>query len=170
MVVVADTGDSLWGAADLMTCHQADTFLGPAFYLSMGFSIPAALGVKLAKPKCRPIVIVGDGSMQMSCAEISTHLRYKSNAVFFVLNNGGYTTERVLLDGPFNDIQDWKYHMLPELMGGGRGYLARTEDELSLAVTQALKSDEISVINVCVDKTDYSPALKRMTSGLVKKL
>jgi indolepyruvate decarboxylase len=169
-VVIADTGDSLWGAADLMTVHEADTFIGPAFYLSMGFAIPAALGVKLAKPKCRPIVIVGDGSVQMSFSEISTHIREKSNAIFFILNNGGYTTERVLLDGKFNDILNWKYHLITDMMGGGKGYEVNTEAELASAVKSALKSDEVSVINVCVDKTDYSPALKRMTSGLAKRL
>jgi indolepyruvate decarboxylase len=169
MIVVADTGDSLWGAAE-MTCHQADTFLGQAQYLSMGFAIPAALGVKLAKPKCRPMVIVGDGSTQMSHSEISTHLRYKSNAIFFILNNGGYATERVLLDGKFNDIKNWNYHLIPMLMGGGMGYVAKSEDELSSAVNEALRKDEVAVINVCVGKDDYSSALKRMTSGLAKKL
>ena len=38
-VIVADVGDSIWGASDLTVSHSS--FYGPAFYLSMGFAIPA---------------------------------------------------------------------------------------------------------------------------------
>lgn len=168
-IVVADAGDSLLGASDLTTVHSADTFLGPAFYLSMGFAIPAALGVKFAKPKSRPIVLVGDGAFQMSSSEISTMLRWKHNPIIFVLNNRGYTTERLILDGKFNNIQDWNYHLVTQLMGGGQGIKVQTEDELATAVETALKSDQLFVINCIVEPKDVSPALARMGEALAKK-
>jgi len=140
MIVIADAGDSLLGALDLTSVHTHDTFLGPAFYLSMGFAIPAALGVKLAKPKMRPIVIVGDGAFQMSLSEISTLLQWKLNPIIFVLNNQGYTTERLILDGKFNNIRDWNYHQVTQLMGGGEGFKVKTEAELEAAVQTALRS------------------------------
>lgn len=168
-IVIADTGDSLLGASDLTTVHKNDMFLGQAVYLSMGFAIPAALGVKLAKPKVRPIVIVGDGSFQMSMSEISTMLRWKQNPIIFVLNNRGYTTERMILEGKFNDILDWNYHLLPQLMGGGKGAKVKTEEELDIAVQEALKSDTVFVINCVVDQKDISPALNRISEMLSKK-
>jgi TPP-dependent 2-oxoacid decarboxylase len=64
-IIVVDVGDSLFGALDL-TIHGQTEFLSPAYYLSMGFAVPAAIGVQLANPKLRPIVIVGDGAFQMT--------------------------------------------------------------------------------------------------------
>lgn len=52
-IVIADVGDSLFGALDL-TIHGHTEFLSPAYYLSMGFAIPAAIGAQLANPKLRP--------------------------------------------------------------------------------------------------------------------
>ena len=51
-----------------------------------------------------------------------------------VLNNHGYTTERFLLEGPFNDIHDWAYHKIPEVLGGGLGIEVRTVGELDAAL------------------------------------
>jgi len=53
MVVVADVGDCLFGASDL-TISQHTEFISPAYYTSMGFAIPAALGVQVARKSLRP--------------------------------------------------------------------------------------------------------------------
>ena len=124
MVVVADVGDCLFGAADL-TIHQRTEFLSPAYYTSMGFAIPAAIGAQVANEKLRPLVLVGDGAFQMTCMELSTAVRHGFNPIVVVLNNKGYTTERFLQDGPFNDILNWNYHRLPDLLGGGWGFEVR---------------------------------------------
>lgn len=169
MAIVADIGDSLFGAADL-TVHNRNHFLSPAFYTSMGSAIPGALGVQAALPEVRPIVIVGDGAFQMSCTELSTIVKKKLNPIVFVLNNDGYTTERFLLDGGFNDIHGWAYHEIPALVKGGKGWLVETEENLEEAVKLALASQELSVINVVVDKRDVSHCLKRMTEALSKRV
>ena len=49
-IVIADVDDSLFGALDL-TIHGQTEFLSPAYYLSMGFAIPAAIGAQLASPR-----------------------------------------------------------------------------------------------------------------------
>lgn len=169
MAIVADIGDSLFGATDLVV-HHKNTFLSPAFYTSMGTSIPGALGVQLANPKVRPIVLVGDGAFQMSCAELSTIHRLGMNPIVFVLNNHGYNTERFLLDGEFNDIANWNYHKVTSMIGGGEGAHVRTEGELELAVASAIDSDELFVINVELEPNDISPVLKRMTDGLAQRI
>src|SRR5215469_15200538 len=74
-IVIADVGDSLFGALDL-TIHGQTEFLSPAYYCSMGFAIPAAIGAQLANPMLRPIVVVGDGAFQMTGVEISTIVRF----------------------------------------------------------------------------------------------
>jgi TPP-dependent 2-oxoacid decarboxylase len=107
-IVIAEVDDSLFGSLDL-TIHGQTDFLSPAYYCSMGFAVPAAIGAQLAKPLLRPIVIVGDGAFQMTGMEISTITRFALNPVIIVLNNNGYGTERPMLDGPFNDVLRWNY-------------------------------------------------------------
>src|SRR3954468_23322540 len=92
-VVVADVGDALFGATDLFI-RQRTEFLGPAYYASMGFAVPAAIGAQIANPKLRPLVLVGDGAFQMTGLELATMARYNLNPVIIVLNNRGYGTER----------------------------------------------------------------------------
>lgn len=168
-VVITDVGDSLFGSLDLLV-ETPFSFISPAYYTSMGMAIPAALGVGVANPGARPLVLVGDGAFQMSFSEISTMVRWGMNPIIFVLNNGGYTTERFILDGKFNDIHDWDYHKVVDVFGG-EGYLVKTEKDLELAVAAAVgNKNSPSVINVVVARDDVSPALARMTEGLAKKV
>ena len=168
IAVVADIGEVLFGASSLVVSHHH--FISPAFYCSMGLAIPGALGVGMAKPELRPVVLVGDGAFQMSVSELSSHLENKLNTIVFVLNNKGYTTERFLLDGKFNNIRNWNYHAIPQLMGGGTGYFVETEEQLEAAVSAALKSKELAIVNVSVDPTDISTALRRMVENLSKRV
>ena len=128
-IVVADVGNALFGASDLFIRCRTE-FLGPAYYASMGFAVPAALGAQLARPDLRPLVLVGDGAFQMTGMELSTIARCGLNPVVVVLNNAGYGTERHIHDGPFNDVLNWNYHRLPDLLGCGRSFLVKTESEL----------------------------------------
>lgn len=170
MVVVADVGDSLFGAAEL-TIYRRTEFLSPAYYTSMGFAIPASIGAQVANRKLRPIVLVGDGAFQMTCLELSTAVRYNFNPIVIVLNNKGYTTERFIQDGPFNDILNWQYHRLPDLLGGGWGFEVRTEGELDQSLNAALAHrDAFSLLNVHLDPYDVSPALKRLGERLSKRI
>ncbi len=124
MVVIADIGDSLFGAADL-TIHRRTEFISPAYYTSMGFAVPASVGAQLANPALRPLVIVGDGAFQMTGLELSTTARLGLNPIVIVLNNHGYGTERQIGEGPFNDITDWAFSKVPELLGSGWGFVVK---------------------------------------------
>lgn len=169
--IIADVGGSLFGAADLVV-HHHNLFLAPAFYTSMGSAVPSALGVQCALPDVRPIVIVGDGAFQMTGMEFSTIVKRGFNPIIFVLNNDGFGTERRLgYDGDYNDVQPWNYHKVPDVVGGGKGYIVRTEGELELAVCEALGDKKsASLINVIVDRMDATPALCRMADSLSKRV
>ncbi len=121
MVVIADPGDALFASSELFM-HRQTEFLSPAYYTSMGFSVPAALGASAARPKLRPIVLVGDGAFQMTGMELSSIVRYGFCPVVIVLDNEGYGTERMLMPGdhPFNDVHPWHYSKLPEVLGAVR--------------------------------------------------
>lgn len=170
MVVVADVGDSLFGAADL-TIYRHTKFISPAYYTSMGFAIPAAVGAQVADRKLRPIVLVGDGAFQMTCMELSTAVKHGFDPIVIVLNNKGYTTERFLQEGPFNDIPNWNYHRLPDLLGGGWGFEVHTEGDLDKALQAALaNTDSFSLLNVHLQPTDISPALERLAKRMSKTI
>jgi indolepyruvate decarboxylase len=169
MAICADIGDSLFGAIGL-TVHHTHHFLSPAFYASMGPAIPYALGVQTLLPHVRPIVIVGDGAFQMSCTELSTIVNRKLNPIVIVLNNDGYTTERFLLEGDFNNIPRWNYHKIGELIGGGKGGLVKTEQDLEEIFKEALDSKELFVVNVMLEKNDVSQSLRKLTETLSKRV
>ena len=164
--VIAETGDSIFAAADLVMHHDVG-FIGQAFYLSIGYALPATLGAALADPSRRPIAFIGDGAFQMTVQELSSLCRRKSNVILLVMNNDGYTTERVIHEGPYNDIQPWAYHQLPEVFGGGWGRRVTTEDEFDEALARARASNEgPALIEIMLDRFDTSEALKRLGAEL----
>ena len=170
IVVIADIGDSLFAATELVT-HGRSEFLSPAYYTSMGFSIPATLGVEAAKPDSRTIVIVGDGAFQMTGMELSTIVRRKYCPIVIILDNKGYGTERFLHPGNFNDIHPWAYHKLPLVLGGGHGCEVRTEGEFDQALREALADKtQVRIIQVHLAETDCSQALERLAAKLSKSV
>jgi indolepyruvate decarboxylase len=171
-VVIADVGDALFGATDLTTRGRTE-FISPAYYTSMGFAVPAALGVHVARADARVVSIVGDGAFQMTGMEFANLVRYKFPSIVIVLDNQGYGTERLLHPGDwkFNDIQPWHYHRLPDLVGGGKGYLIHTEAEFDQALTVAWQErTQPSILQVIIDQKDCSRSLRRLTERMSKTI
>ncbi len=167
-IVISDVGDALFASAELTTRARTE-FIAPAYYTSMGFSIPGALGAGVARPDMRIVVLVGDGAFQMTGNELSTIVRQGINAIVIVLDNQGYGTERVLHPGDhaFNDIHPWVYHKLPEVLCGGTGDEVRTEGEFDAALASAWSNTEgLNLIQVHLSKTDCSRALGRLAERL----
>jgi indolepyruvate decarboxylase len=169
-LVIADVGESLFASVDLHV-HRRFEFLSPAYYTSMGFAVPAAVGAGFADPSLRPIVLVGDGAFQMTGTELATCVRHGQSPVIIVLNNRGYSTEREILEGPFNDIHEWRYERVCEVIGGGQGIRISTHGEFVQALAKAL-SDKTQpyVLNLLLDPADRSPAMSRLAKRLAKRL
>jgi indolepyruvate decarboxylase len=170
MIVIADIGDCLFAAADL-SIHRRTEFISPAYYTSMGFAIPGAVGVSFARPDLRQLVVVGDGAFQMTGTELSTIARHGFNPIVVVLNNRIYGTEEAILRGPFNELHEWQYHRIPELLGKGWGCEVRTEQDLDVALKTALANQvSFSLLNVCLAPSDHSAALERLAKRLNERL
>lgn len=168
MIVIADVGDALFAGLDLFV-HDKTRFLSSAYYASLGFAVPGSMGAQFAIPNARPLVLVGDGAFQMTGMELSTIARYGLNPIVIVLNNGGYGTERPMLDGAFNDVLPWQYSRIPEVLGVGRGFVIQTEDELEAALLDSqAHPDNFCILDVHLDPQDTSEALKRLTTALGK--
>lgn len=167
-IVIADIGDSLFGATELVT-HERTDFISPAYYTSMGFAVPAALGAQVARPNERVLAICGDGAFQMTGMELSSIVKLGFAPVVIVLDNRGYGTERFLHPGDwkFNEIHPWKYAKLPEVLGGGTGYEVRTEGEFDKAIRRAWADKSgMSLIQVHLDPGDASHAMRRLAERL----
>ena len=165
--VIADIGDAIFGAVGLRSARQAQ-FIAPAYYMSMGFAVPASLGVAMAAKKLRPYVLVGDGAFQMTGVEISTLVRLGLNPVIIVLNNDGYGTMRKIREGRFNTITQWNYAKICELVGGGKSATATTKGEFDAALRRAQRSDRLFLIELKIPKNEVSRQLAQIAAEVRK--
>lgn len=165
--IITDTGDALFGSMKLHV-KSSNNFLSDAYYLSMGFAVPAAIGVMAAQPQNRAFVIVGDGAFQMTGIELSTAAKFGMKPIVFVLNNDGYGTQRFILDGPFNEILRWNYTKLTEMFGVGVSKKVDTNEQMEAALKDAIASDELYLIEVTIPRADCSPSLRRVGEELGK--
>lgn len=165
-IVIAETGDALIATIDFVLYGDTQ-YIGQALYTSIGYAVPACLGAALASPERRPIVLVGDGAFQMTCQELSTIIRHQLNPIFFLINNDGYTIERAIHEGSYNDIQPWKYHQLPQVFGDSWSCEVRTEGELEQALEKAQNNyKSLSLIEIHLDRLDCSVGVKRLGEAI----
>ena len=170
--IIADPGDALFASTELRT-RTATEFMSPAYYTSMGFAVPAALGVGIADTTLRPIVLVGDGAFQMTGTELSTIVRHGLDPIVLVLDNQGYGTERLLHPGDyeFNEIHSWHYAKMPELLGRGTGHEVTTEEEFEDALQMAIANrGEMHLIQVHLPRDDASRTLSSLASRLKSRI
>ena len=144
------------------------SFIGQTFYGSIGYTVGATLGAGMAAQDRRVVLFVGDGSFQVTCQDLSTMIRNRLKPVIFLINNDGYTIERVISDRPYNDIQPWHYHKLVEVFGGGTAFDVRTEGELEDALCQAASADELVFIEIHTGRLDCPESLRSAGRAMAK--
>lgn len=163
--IVADTGDCLFASVDIC----ADEFIAPAHYATMGFAIPAALGVQIASGR-RPLVLVGDGAFQMTGAEISHAPGYHCNPIVVLFNNARWEMLQAFFpDAGYNDTVPWPFAKLAELWGG-RGFDVRTPRQLRDALAAASQEDRFTLIDVKLQRGDVSPILRGFVSAFKQQM
>lgn len=158
--VVADTGDAMFAAVDL----RARACLAPAYYATMGFAVPAAIGLQVGSG-ARPLVLVGDGAFQMTGQEISHCPKLGLNPVVVLFKNNRWQMVQVFMpEARFNDLVNWPYARLAQNWGG-RGFTVQTPGELQQALKDAWAASEFSVIEVEIEADDLSPILRGFVEG-----
>jgi TPP-dependent 2-oxoacid decarboxylase len=164
--ILLDPGEALFSSVDMRVPTWA---LGSAYYATMGYAVPAALGAGKADPDRRPFVIVGDGAFVMTALEAASCAFHGVPAIILVLDNSGYGTQRPMMDGPFNDIAQMAPEKLVEVFGTGQGWKVDTEAELDTALTQAIATDHLCIIRAVLPKYGRSSALSRLGEALAAK-
>ncbi len=163
--LICDTGDALLGAIGLRT-GKSNNFLSDAYYLSMGFATPAAIGAMAANPDRRAIAIIGDGAFQMTGIEMSTMAKLGMKPVIILLNNDGYGTQRHILDGPFNEIHRWDYTKITELLRYGQSVRVDTKGGMEQALQHAMATDDLIFIEAVIPRDDCTRPLRRLGEQL----
>ncbi|XP_010034573.2 pyruvate decarboxylase 1 [Eucalyptus grandis] len=162
--VIAETGDS-WFNCQKLKLPEGCGYEFQMQYGSIGWSVGATLGYAQSVPDKRVIACIGDGSFQVTAQDISTMIRCGQKTIIFLINNGGYTIEVEIHDGPYNVIKNWNYTGLVDAIHNGEGNCwtakVRCERELEDAITTATeeKKDCFCFIEVIVHKDDTSKEL-----------
>ncbi|CAL9092030.1 unnamed protein product [Musa textilis] len=162
--VIAETGDS-WFNCQKLKLPEGCGYEFQMQYGSIGWSVGATLGYAQAAKDKRVIACIGDGSFQVTAQDVSTMLRCGQNTIIFLINNGGYTIEVEIHDGPYNVIKNWNYTGLVDAIHNGEGncWTAKVtcEEELKEAIEAATgaKKDCLCFIEVIVHKDDTSKEL-----------
>ncbi|KAK9715994.1 hypothetical protein RND81_06G204400 [Saponaria officinalis] len=162
--VIAETGDS-WFNCQKLKLPKGCGYEFQMQYGSIGWSVGATLGYAQAVPEKRVLAFIGDGSFQVTAQDVSTMLRCGQKTIIFLINNGGYTIEVEIHDGPYNVIKNWNYTALVDAIHNGEGKCWTTkvicEEELVNAIQTATgpKKDCLCFIEVVVHKDDTSKEL-----------
>ncbi|KAJ3693815.1 hypothetical protein LUZ60_009295 [Juncus effusus] len=162
--VVAETGDS-WFNCQKLKLPEGCGYEFQMQYGSIGWSVGATLGYAQAAKDKRVIACIGDGSFQVTAPDVSTMLRCGLNSIIFLINNGGYTIEVEIHDGPYNVIKNWNYTAFVESIDNGEGkcWTAKVtcEEELKEAIETAIgpKKNCLCFIEAIVHKDDTSKEL-----------
>ena len=165
-IVVAETGIIPHGVAPMKLPNNVD-LQTQTLWGSIGWATPATLGVCLAKPKSRVILITGEGSHQLTAMEVGNMLRRGIKPIIIVLNNKGYTIERVLSDSPddkFNDIMQMNYSKFARVFEGDiwSTKVTTAEDfDKALKVTQIM--NKLCYIEICTEAMD----MPQLTEDLI---
>jgi len=137
------------------------TFVGSINWGSIGYSVGALLGALTAAPDRRHILLIGDGSFQVSAQELSTILRHDHKPVILLINNGGYTIERGYLGKAelYNDVANWAYADLPKVFRAdtsAKSFVVRTVSDLRNALDTP--NDTMIFVESIMDRYD-APAV-----------
>ena len=168
-LLVAETGTTSLQLSTILLPKGA-RYLNQSLWGSIGWATPATLGVSLAAPDRRVILVTGDGSHQLTATEIGVMGRYGVKPIILVANNKLFGIEEFLEENKprkYNEIALWNYADVPTAMGckGWFTRVVRTNAELEEALTQARMADTGSYIEIDLGE----PLLAPLPSELLAK-
>jgi indolepyruvate decarboxylase len=162
MPIATDVGDCLFTAMDI----DHTSLVAPGYYASMGFGVPAGLGVQAASGE-RPLILVGDGAFQMTGWELGNCRKYGWDPIVIVLNNASWEMLRTFQpESRFNDLDDWNFAAVAPALGGD-GVRVRTRREFKAALDAALAvRGRFQLIEAMIPRGVLSDTLARFVAGV----
>ena len=165
-VVLVDTGAVKMWMARMYPTYAPNTCLISNGLSTMGFSLPGALGVKLARPDAKVLAVMGDGAFLMNSQEIETAVRENIPLVVLIWIDDAYGLIEWKMNLEVGSHSNIKFTN-PDVVQyaasfGAKGYQIESADQLLPALAKALAQDGVSIIGCPVD---YSENL-RLTARL----
>ena len=170
-ILIAETGIIPQGVAQIKFPKNSE-LVTQTLWGSIGWATPATLGTGLASSSKRVILFTGEGSHQLTALELGSMLRYGIKPVVIVLNNKGYTIERVLSDNPddkFNDVMQMNYSKFARVFEGDIwSTRVETQDDFDKALKVTQIMNKLCYIEVCTDSDDMPELTKKMIASFKK--
>ena len=160
--IISDIGDCLFASLHA----KPSLMLAPAFYASMGYAVPAAVGVQ-AVTGLRPVVLVGDGAFLMTGLELGHCVRYGFAPIVIVFNNRRWDMiEAFSPNLQCTHLDHWHYADLARGMGG-LGMQVNSLNDFDQALELALASKRFTLIEVMVPESSRSERLNAFAAGFL---
>ncbi len=170
-ILIAETGIIPQGVVQMRFPNNTE-LVTQTLWGSIGWATPAALGTCVASPKKRVILFTGEGSHQLTALELGNMLKCGVKPIVIVLNNKGYTIERLLSDNPddkFNDIVQMNYSKFARVFEGDIwSTRVETQDDFDKALKVTQIMNKLCYIEVCTDSDDTPELTRKMIESFKK--
>ncbi|WP_207481614.1 acetolactate synthase 3 large subunit [Arenibaculum pallidiluteum] len=158
--VTTEVGQHQMWAAQFLPFEQPNRWMTSGGLGTMGYGLPAAIGVQIAHPDALVVDVAGEASIMMNIQELSTAVQYKLPVKIFILNNqwmGMVRQWQELLHG--SRYSESYSEALPDFVKlaeafGCVGLRATSVDELDGVITQMIETRRPVVVDVCVDQKE----------------
>ncbi|MCW2895482.1 MAG: putative acetolactate synthase large subunit IlvB [Actinomycetia bacterium] len=165
-IVLVDTGALKMWMARLYPTYAPNTCLISNGLSTMGWTVPGAIGAKIARPEAKVLVATGDGSFLMNSQEIETALRLRLPFVILVWVDDAYGLISWKMDMEIGHNVDTRFGN-PDFVAyaesfGAKGYRISSADELLPCLRAALDDDTVSVIACPVDYTANTELIRTL--------
>jgi acetolactate synthase-1/2/3 large subunit len=154
-IVLVDTGALKMWMARLYPTYEPNTCLISNGLSTMAWTLPGAIGAKIARPEAKVLVANGDGSFLMNSQEIETALRLKIPMVILIWDDNAYGLISWKMDLEIGHNVDTRFGN-PDFVAyaesfGAKGYRISSAGDLLPILRRALDDDTVSVIACPVD-------------------
>lgn len=162
--LAVDIGDSLISSMRI----DADKILAPWFYGSMGYAVPAGLGIQTSSAQ-RPLILLGDGDFQMTGWELCNCRKYGLDPIVIVFNNSSWgILNAIKTEASFNSISELNYAKIAEDIGG-ISYRVQTKKELKSALDKAFQArGTFQLIDAILDSDTNHVGILSELSKIIK--
>jgi len=160
--LAVDMGDCLFISMDI----EDVPLIAPGYYATMGFGVPAGLGIQASTGE-RPLIITGDGGFQMTGWELLNCPRCELDPIVIVLNNSSWgMLKQFQQQAEYTNLSKLSYSDIAKTLGGD-GYAVKTTKEFYEALNTAIKTrGKFQLIEVILPKDDMSTTLKEYVSAI----